>query len=215
MQRRVFEGRVNNAHATPFAASPYGRLPLWLMRFFGQHRQPISYVSLVPRDTAHVDLEVYGKEINQNGLAYHEQGRFDGTPREFQREGWTWFHIFGSEWNIFGAENAYIYITNGKDAIGHGYPMWHETFTLLKKEYRSHDPRVLQAAMLEFKTGKISLIAMFESSYEDDLIHLSSTDRSQLWSMRYSIAKVSIEYEGKTHKFSAPALLETCVCKIH
>ncbi|MEK7509087.1 MAG: hypothetical protein AAB605_00055 [Patescibacteria group bacterium] len=194
----------------PFAVSEFGTLPMWLLYMLSLKRAPISYVSFVPRDRAWVELEVENREIKQEATAYHEQGRFDGTAHDLSREGWIWFHIFGEEWGVFGAENAYIYITGDDTLIRHGYPMRKETFTLTRKQYWQYDKRVLQAATLDFKIPEISLTAIFEPTNEENLIHYSSSDSRELWSTRYTTARVSIEYSGKTYSFSSPALLETC-----
>jgi hypothetical protein len=201
------------AEVAPFAASPFGILPLWLLRMFSQKRSPLSYVSLVPRDRAHVQLEGENFKLDQEALGYHEQGRFDGTPHEFQREGWIWFHIFGKDWGIFGAENTFMYITDGESVIQHTFPMRSETYTILEKKYLQNDNRILQSATLHFKTPEISLSIVFEPSNEDNLTYWPSSEGQELWSIRYATAQVRIEHKGKVETFSAPAILETCKCK--
>lgn len=203
------EMRVH-ASETPFAASPFGRMPHWLLRVLSLKHPPISYVSLVPRDQAHVRIETPDGILEKSGIAYHEQGRFDSVARDLPRDGWTWFHIFGKDWSIFGAEDAYINIRGENVLIQHGYPMHTEIFSISEKKYWQKDRRVLQKAKLDFKTSQIRLSVVFEPTDEENLIHYSALDVVQLWSTRFCNAKATIEFTGKIFNFVAPALLETC-----
>jgi len=201
------------ATVAPFAASPFGVLPLWLLRLFSQKRLPLSYASLVPRGRARVQLQTSDVNIDQIAMAYHEQGRFEGEPSEFQLKEWAWFHVVGTEWSIFGAEDTFIHITDGHSTIQRGFPMQRETYILSEKQYLENDSRVLQKAALFFKTSEISLNVLFEPSREENLTHWSSADARQLWCIRRATARVHIEHAGKIHDFSAPALLETFRCR--
>ena len=201
-----------NPQVAPFAASPFGALPTWLLRLFGQQRPPIAYTSFVPRGSAQVHLNVDELCIQQTGIAYHEQGRFQGTTHEFQFEGWFWFHVLGSEWTIFGAENTFLYMTDGNRIIPHTYPLRKETFVVSKKVYSPVDPRVITAATLQFSTDEISLSVEFDQLDEGNLTYWPSTDPSQLWCIRQAIARVQIRQGKSHHSFSAPSLLETCSC---
>jgi len=199
--------------ARPFAASPFGRLPLWLLRMAGQKRRPISYASLVPRDHAHIRLAGDGFQVDQGAIAYHEQGRLGSAPHDLGRDGWIWFHIIGKEWGIFGVEDSFICIRGERVSIQYGFPIRTEKYCLSAKEYLDTDNRVLKAAVLEFVTPKVSLHVRFEPSHEEDLTYWPSSDNRQLWSIGYATARVRLEYRGKIHEFSAPALLETCRCR--
>jgi hypothetical protein len=204
--------RVHNSRQ-PFAASPFGRMPHWLVRALSLKQPPISYVTLVPRDHAQVKITTKDAVLEHDGIAYHEQGRFNGTSHDLPRDGWIWFHIFGKEWGVFGAENAYVHISGPETLLQLGFPMNNEVFTLTNKRFWHRDERVVQDVVLNLKTQDTVLTATFKSPDEENLIHYSASNTVELWSTRYANALVHIEHAGKTYDFTAPALLETCRSK--
>ncbi len=207
-------GEINIKRSMPsFAASPFGILPTWLLRLLSQKRAPISYAALIPRGDANIKLKLGNKNIEGRALAYHEQGRFDGTTDEFQRKGWVWVHILGKEWSIFGAEDTFMYMTNGKTAIEHTFPMRREKLVMADKQYSGEEGHIVKGARMEFKTAEVSLSVTFEPSNEKSLTHWLSTDSHEIWSISHAIAHVHIEHKGKRYDFSAPSLLETVRCR--
>ena len=194
-----------------FSPFPRGSLSSTLASIIKRNAKGLSYQysAHIPEGMAKCNLEVRNSKLELNGKAYHEQGRFTGTPDRMGK-GWTWFHFVSKNLNIFGTTGQFICLDNhGKREIG-GFE---KDFSFSEISYSTKQKNLMVGGKLNYNSKKMSFELKPTTKPSTPMIVIPSFDTEQLWGsvlqetiVKFQIKKTVVEEKGMM-------FMETCRMK--
>lgn len=193
---------------SPFPGGAVGKfLSKYVLKLDGD--APVfRYAAHVPQGDANCNLNIRGKQLNQHGKAYHEQGMFRGTPDQLGG-GWAWVHFVSKTFNVFGKPQDFICFEKNKKKVISGTTFFDRGMVLSDITYSTSQKNLLTGGTLSFESGKLEF-NIEAIATATPLIVIPSVNTTQLWGTVAQPSVIRYTENGITIEETGWLFLETC-----
>jgi hypothetical protein len=192
---------------SPFPTGSMGKLATRHILKLKGKGLAFRYASHVPQGKIDCQLKINENKFDLSGKAYHEQGRFTGSPDQMGN-GWNWFHFVSKNVNIFGKPGDFLCVEKeGKRLIG---GISYKESILSDKIYADKKETFMIGGKLSFLYKKLSFEISPTGKPSTPLIYVPSIDTDQVWGTVAQPSVISLKDDGKELVEGGLLLLESC-----
>ncbi|MFN6946570.1 MAG: hypothetical protein ACK4ND_16605 [Cytophagaceae bacterium] len=195
----------------PFSPFPTGRFDRFVSKYligFKGTAPDFQYASYVPSGKMEWSLDVEGQKVQNTGLAYHEQGRFNGLANEMG-QGWIWIHFVSERLNIFGKPGIFLFVQMDGKVLFDGITILRKC-QLSNEKYSEDQKDTLINGSLHYYSKSMLFEIVPLGLPSQVLLSVRSYNGRKTWASVVQPSKINFRYKDKEFSEEGNLILETC-----